>query len=320
MNKEWWSRMVTADGVKRRALTALGLLAALPLPIACALGAYIAMRGRLAGANTQQLRVGQFLLLLVVLLVAGAGAFVVWRAATSLASGAGIEAEAAPLGAEEELDGAMMNSVSRMLTTIERQATELEQLAHQLQNANRELESRKVRLREVAGIDDVTGLHDRRFLAARLEDEVARCRRFGHPLSLVLLELEEDQGDGPSRAAEETLREAAQILLQGTRSIDVIARHDGGEFGVLLVETPLAGACAYAERIADTLSRSSWSHGRPMTASFGVSSLAHFADTSDDLVRGVEEALQAARRAGKNRIAVWAGAGIARGAEREVPA
>jgi diguanylate cyclase (GGDEF)-like protein len=214
----------------------------------------------------------------------------------------------------------MTDSVACMLMTIERQAIEIEQINERLRRANRDLESARIRLREISCTDEVTGLGDQRFLSLRLENEVARCRRFGHPLSLVLLDLDDFTGidRGTSLATEESLREIAQVLLKGSRSIDVVARHDGGGFAVLLVETPLEGARAYAERMADTLSGASWSHGGQATASFGVSSLPHGAASSDDLLRGAEEALEAARRTGANRIAVWAGGSVTRWAGCEV--
>jgi len=209
----------------------------------------------------------------------------------------------------------MTESSYRMLMTIERQAIEIEQITERLRTADLELASARARLREISFTDEETGLSDQRYLSVRLENEVARCRRFGHPLSLVLLDLDDVPGiDGglSHAAAEEALREVAQTLLKGSRSIDVVARHDGGGFAVLLVETPLDGARAYAGRMADTLSGASWSHGGQVTASFGVSSLPHGAVTSDDLLRGAEEALESARRTGTNRIAVWAGGNVTR--------
>jgi len=69
----------------------------------------------------------------------------------------------------------------------------------------------------------------------------------------------------------------------------------------------------------DILAASAWSHGQPVTASFGVASFPEDAATGDDVVRAADEALSAAKRAGKNRVAVWGELGLARGAE-EAPA
>src|SRR5262249_52049004 len=116
------SSVVIGKEVKQSALVALLFLGALPFPFfVCALAAYLATRGMLAGAPTRQLLLSQLLLVLTVLLVASAGAFVMWR--TGWAGAMDVEAEAATrdevLGEGGDLASALMDSVSRMLVTIE---------------------------------------------------------------------------------------------------------------------------------------------------------------------------------------------------------
>ncbi len=308
--------MVTG-GVKRRMLLVLVSFGVLPLPIiAYALGAYVITRG-LGDAPARQLLGRQLLLFFTALLVAGAGGFLIWRTTTSLGRAPDIEARGedanGALGVRLEQGGSVLNSVSRMLATIDRQANELSHLAQRLDSVNRELESTKARLHEVSFTDEVTGLHGRRFFTVRLEEEVARYRFFGHPLSLVLLELDDVKGvnDGPgSGGGDETLRRVAEILVKASRGVEVICRYGEDEFAVLVVETPGAAAQPYAERIRDILSASSFGHGRQVTASLGVCSLPEDAATGEELVRGADEALHAAKRAGKNRVVVWAGLGV----------
>jgi len=73
---------------------------------------------------------------------------------------------------------------------------------------------------------------------------------------------------------------------------------------VLLVETPKAGARLYADRIRQVVSTYPFSHGCRITASFGVSSLPEdIAAAPDDIVKTADEALYAAKRAGKNKVA-----------------
>ncbi len=302
----------------------LVFLGGLPLPIvAYALAAYVVTHG--SGAEAHLLS-SQLLLIVTALLVAGLGGFLIWSTTTSIARATEVETRL------EDLDGALanrlertgpvMNSVARMLTTIERQATELNHVAQRLDTANRELESANARLQEVSFTDEVTKLYNRRFFSIRLEEEVARHHRFGNPLSLVLLDLDSLKGVNDELghlAGDETLRGVADVLVQTSRSIDVVCRYGGDEFAVLLVETPRAGARPYAERIRDALAAASFSHGRQVTASFGVASLSEWAATGDDLVRAADEALYAAKRAGKNGVVVWTDPGIAARADLEVP-
>jgi len=207
----------------------------------------------------------------------------------------------------EHLDG--------MLATIERQTDGINQFAHRLDGAYRELEAVNGRLREASFADEVTRLYNRRFFSIRLEEEIARARRFGHELSLVFLDLDgfKTVNDELGHlAGDETLRGVALVLLGNSRGIDVISRYGGDEFAALLVETSPSGAELYAERIRDILSLHSFSHGRQVTASFGTASLGEELRSADDLIGAADGALYAAKRAGKNCVAVHGEVGAER--------
>ena len=219
----------------------------------------------------------------------------------------------------DEVD-TLMQSFSRMLVTIEQQASDVNEYARRLDTAYKELESTSAQLKEFSFKDEVTGLYNRRFFSIRLEEEVSRYRRFNHPVSVVLLDLDgfkavnDDLGHG---AGDETLRAMAEILLKQSRGINVICRYGGDEFAVLLVETSKSGARLYADRIRYVLSTWTFAHGRRVTASFGIASLPEdVAPAADELIRAADEALYAAKRAGKNRVSVHedvaAGGGRAR--------
>jgi diguanylate cyclase (GGDEF)-like protein len=103
---------------------------------------------------------------------------------------------------------------------------------------------------------------------------------------------------------DETLRDIGQILMKHSRGINVVARYGGDEFVVLLVETSKAGAQLYADRIRQIIESYPFSHRRPITGSFGIASLPDDeATTSENLIRAADEALYAAKRAGKNQVA-----------------
>jgi diguanylate cyclase (GGDEF)-like protein len=215
-----------------------------------------------------------------------------------------------PLGTtgSEEV-GAMMGAFSRILGRIEEQGNEIHDFAQRLEAAYKDLELSNARLKEYSFKDEVTGLYNRRFYSIRLEEEVSRYRRFNHPVSVMLVDLDgfkdvnDELGHG---AGDETLRDMADILLKYSRGINVICRYGGDEFAVLLVETSKAGARLYADRIRQVLATYPFANGRRVTASFGIAALPEdVAPAADDLIRAADEALYAAKRAGKNRVSVF---------------
>jgi diguanylate cyclase (GGDEF)-like protein len=204
--------------------------------------------------------------------------------------------------------GTLVASCSDTLATIDQQASEINSLASRLDAACKELDATKARLKEFSFRDDVTGLYNRRFFGIRLEEEIARYRRFNHPVSVVMMDLDGFKAVNDSlghTVGDETLREVAQLLLKHSRGINVVCRYGGDGYAVLLVETSKAGARLYGDRIRQVIAGYSFSHGRPITASLGIANLPDDeASTSEDLVRAADEALYVAKRAGKNQVAM----------------
>ncbi len=236
-----------------------------------------------------------------------AGSLLLWRArAGARASGPSLAGDA-PAGAEAV--SGLMASFTRTLGTIEQQAAEISQFATRLDTAYSELQFANERLKEYSFKDEVTGLYNRRFFTIRLEEEVSRYRRFNHPVSVVLLDLDGFKAINDElghAAGDETLRDMAEILMRYSRGINVICRYGGDEFAVLLVETSKDGTRLYADRIRYVLSTHPFAHGRRLTASIGIASLPEdVTPGADDLIRAADEALYAAKRAGKNRVSVY---------------
>jgi diguanylate cyclase (GGDEF)-like protein len=204
---------------------------------------------------------------------------------------------------------AMMGTFSRILGRIEEQGNEINDFARRLTVAYNDLEESSTQLKEYSFKDEVTGLYNRRFFSIRLEEEVSRYRRFNHSVSVVLVDLDgfKAVNDELGHAAgDASLRDMAEILTRFSRGINVICRYGGDEFAVLLVETSKAGARLYADRIRQVLSRHRFAHGRRLTASFGIASLPEdVPPTAEEIMRAADEALYAAKRAGKNRVSVF---------------
>lgn len=191
------------------------------------------------------------------------------------------------------LAGAIMVGLAGLgLLAFEWQAANSQRL-RQLQQAARESRT-----------DALTGVVNRRGVDERLGDEFARARRFDHPLTLLLIDLDDFKAinDRHGHAAgDRALRVTARLIQQSTRAIDTTGRFGGEEFLVILPETTTTGAQVVAERIRSSVERSG-----PATVSIGVASLDATVHVGSELVARADTALYHAKRTGKNRIALAA--------------
>ena len=297
--------------LKRKVLLALALSSVLPLLLLT----YVVHGFVLPALHSSETVAfyGLAALVLSTMLAMIGGGYIIWdlgRTVAGMAELMGTQTNVAGLVTRSDEVGTLMKSFSSMLTTIEQQTTDINNFATRLDSAYKELEATNAKLKETSFKDDVTGLYNRRFFTLRFEEEISRFRRFNHPVSVVVLDLDgfKSVNDELGHAGgDETLREVAQILVKHSRGINVVSRYGGDEFAILLVETSKAGARLYADRIRQVIATHPFPHGKPVTASFGVASLPDdeltpSTATSDDLFRAADEALYTAKRAGKNQV------------------
>lgn len=160
-----------------------------------------------------------------------------------------------------------------------------------------------------ARVDELTGVHNRRFFMARAESELRRAVRYGKPLSLLMLDVDhfkqinDSHGHKVGDAALQTLTATCQSAL---RDIDVLGRLGGEEFAVLLPETDLGLALTVAERLRAAVARAPLplEDGGPvqLSASFGVASMLGADDNLDALLGRADRALYAAKDSGRNAV------------------
>lgn len=172
---------------------------------------------------------------------------------------------------------------------------------------------REARYQQLASIDALTGLTNRRRFLKRAEQELARSRRYGSPLALILVDLDHFKQINDRHghlAGDQALVHAAGILARETRDVDVVARYGGEEFAILLPMTNEAGAREVAERCARQLAGSPVVvEGSPpirVTASMGVTCAEGAAGAAahriEDLLRAADAALYRAKEGGRNRV------------------
>ena len=166
-------------------------------------------------------------------------------------------------------------------------------------------------LRTAAITDGLTGLYNHDYITRVLEHELGRSRRYGHPLTLLMIDIDHFKAVNDSfghLVGNRVLEAISQVLRANVRDVDTVGRFGGEEFSVILPEATCRDARRVAERmrvaIADSLGVEAL-HSHQVTASFGL------ADVDDnrvtcaaELVDLADRALYLAKRRGRNQVVV----------------
>ena len=171
--------------------------------------------------------------------------------------------------------------------------------------------SENARLEVLAHTDPLTQVLNRRALTTRLAAEIDRAHRYQSVLTLLMLDLDHFKVVNDTYGhlvGDDVLREVAAFLQDQIRSVDVVARYGGEEFVIVLPETPLAGAIAFAERIRAQIEKRAFCETQgplSVTVSVGVSVCpGDGVESADDLFARADDALYRAKAEGRNRVAV----------------
>lgn len=153
-----------------------------------------------------------------------------------------------------------------------------------------------------AATDPLTGLANRRTFQERLRAEVKRARRYGTPLALATLDLDNFKRVNDAYGhdvGDQVLTEAARRLTGMTRAGELVARLGGEEFAWILPETARQDAQQAGERLRGAFSREPFPVVGELTVSIGISELEHAVD-ADELCRCADRPLYLAKASGRN--------------------
>ena len=169
---------------------------------------------------------------------------------------------------------------------------------------NQERNALMEKLRDLSMTDELTGLPNRRQLMARLDEEMSRSERTGHPFALLMMDLDyfkhvNDQYG--HQKGDEVLRKCAITLEQNLRGMDFAGRYGGDEFCVLVSETSPAGARRVAEKLRESLKKP---RGALPTVSIGLAFWAPYCSVHD-VIKRADAALYDAKHAGRDQVVVW---------------
>lgn len=214
-----------------------------------------------------------------------------------------------PLRAGESVFGVMVVASS---TPRELQPAELERLQVLGNQSSLSLQNALLHgeLERLSVTDRLTEMYNHGYFQQRLEEEINRCERFGHPLSLIMLDIDDFKAFNDSCGhvrGDEVLKGVSAVIRRNLREMDIAARYGGEEFVVVLPETEMDGAVALGERIRQGVESLQWqAEGEPTlvrTVSVGVAEYPKAARTALRLLEAADKAMYSAKRAGKNRVA-----------------
>ena len=157
--------------------------------------------------------------------------------------------------------------------------------------------------------DALTGVGSRRLLEDKLETECARSKRYKHPFSVAILDLDNFKtiNDVFGHATgDDALKKLAECMKSQKRIPDILARYGGDEFVILMPETEANDALTFMERIRAKVQQIQVQENVTMTISCGVAqSMPDFSDSSSDVIRRADLALYEAKSAGRNCVKLW---------------
>ena len=180
-------------------------------------------------------------------------------------------------------------------------------------NSMLKIKEYKDKINKVSTTDELTGLHNRKYLQERLDQEIARAKRYKTPLSCLLFDIDFFKVVNDMYGYEwgdVLLKNLAEKLKQMVRKEDVLTRYGDEEFILILPNTSEDNAFLFAERFRRDIEKMEFipageEQRQPITISGGISTypcLENVEEDANTIIRYAEHALYNAKRRGKNKI------------------
>jgi len=155
-----------------------------------------------------------------------------------------------------------------------------------------------------ANTDELTGLFNHRYFHQRIEEEIARCSRFGEIFSLIFMDMDlfKNYNDVYGhQAGDEVLKQFGRIINGAIRKVDIGFRYGGDEFAIILPGSSLDDASRVASRIRKGLEAQTDMKGIPQTCSTGIASWPTDGVMREEIIQSADAALYHAKQTGGNQ-------------------
>ncbi len=162
------------------------------------------------------------------------------------------------------------------------------------------------RVKQLAYLDGLTGIFNRRFFELRIMEEIERARRYGTGMAVIMADIDQFKrlnDEFGHLLGDEVLRQVSSLFHQQLRKVDVVCRYGGEEFAILLTQITTQQAIAIAEKLRRMVESFQFPGvPRTITISAGVAAFPAHGKTRDEMIRAADSGLYAAKQAGRNRI------------------
>jgi len=167
-------------------------------------------------------------------------------------------------------------------------------------------------MEELTILDELTGIYNFRYFARKLTDELKRAKRYHQPLSLLMIDIDWFKRCNDSFGhlfGNLVLKTLSEVIRSCVREVDILARYGGEEFVVILPQTTKTDAKSIGERIRSQVESTTFRDQKgqtqtALTVSLGVASYPVDAETEEELLKKVDQALYLAKGKGKNLVCV----------------
>lgn len=200
---------------------------------------------------------------------------------------------------------------SREGECVDQLRAELDEAYRCITEMTNELEETKDKFLTLARTDSLTEINNRRYLMERLVQEMERFRRYGSPVSLLIVDLDHFKWINDTYGhvtGDQVLTQVAQLIVDSIRDVDIPGRLGGDEFCAVLVDTPIERARQCADRLRDCIAKQvftcSGNNSFHITCSIGVAQLDEATQEKTHFLDCADRPLYEAKGKGRNRVCV----------------
>lgn len=210
------------------------------------------------------------------------------------------------ISARKQAEAALRAAHEALEQRVAERTAELTRINHALQAEVAARAQMQAELERLATTDSLTGLRNRRAFDELLGLELTRAQRYGHPLTLILFDIDRFKQINDRhghQAGDRVLVELARVVGSRLRASEVFARWGGEEFFIFAPNTDAAQAAHLAEEIRARVASHDFPAVGQVTISLGVTQYAP-GDSRDSLLKRADAALYRAKAGGRNRVEV----------------